>query len=137
MANVVVPAPLTGDLLYYDGANWINAQSLSGNYSLTGSLFGTASNATNALTAVSSSYAITASFASSSPAVYDFGSFATPTDVGGGGILSTPLLLGPAAGSSGPAGAGFACLLPSAKMRGTAPTPAGRCVTGGLAALQA
>ncbi len=85
LANVVVPAPLTGDLLYYDGANWINAQSLPGNYSLTGSLFGTASYATNALTAVSSSYATTASFASSSPAVYDFGSFATPTDVGGGG----------------------------------------------------
>lgn len=45
----------------------------------TGSLQGTASNA------VSSSYAVTSSFASSSPAVYDFGSFATPTDVGGGG----------------------------------------------------
>jgi hypothetical protein len=41
--------------------------------SFTGSLFG------------SSSYATTASFALSSPAVYDFGSFATPTDVGGGG----------------------------------------------------
>jgi hypothetical protein len=47
--------------------------------SFTGSLQGTASNA------VSSSYAVTSSFASSSPAVYDFGSFATPTDVGGGG----------------------------------------------------
>lgn len=33
----------------------------------------------------SSSYATSASFALSSPAVYDFGSFATPTDVGGGG----------------------------------------------------
>ena len=36
-------------------------------------------------TVTSASYAVTASFASSSPAVYDFGSFATPTDVGGGG----------------------------------------------------
>lgn len=39
----------------------------------TGSLQGTAS------------FVTTASFALSSPAVYDFGSFATPTDVGGGG----------------------------------------------------
>jgi hypothetical protein len=62
--------------------------------SFTGSLQGTASNAISSsyattssyvLTAVSSSFATTASFASSSPAVYDFGSFATPTDVGGGG----------------------------------------------------
>jgi hypothetical protein len=88
LANVVVPAPLTGDLLYYDGSNWINSKQLNASYgvtgsiqatSFTGSLQGTASNA------ISSSYAVTSSFASSSPAVYDFGSFATPTDVGGGG----------------------------------------------------
>jgi hypothetical protein len=88
LADVVVPSASTGDLLYYNSGNWINSKQLVGNYgitgslqstSFTGSLQGTASNA------ISSSYAVTASFASSSPAVYDFGSFATPTDVGGGG----------------------------------------------------
>jgi hypothetical protein len=68
----------------YGGDHLTLSSSITGLTSITstaftGSLQGTASNA------VSSSYAVTSSFASSSPAVYDFGSFATPTDVGGGG----------------------------------------------------
>ena len=69
-----------GTLLFVSGAR---SGSFTGSFvgnatgsftgSFTGSLFG------------SGSYATTASFALSSPAVYDFGSFATPTDVGGGG----------------------------------------------------
>lgn len=60
----------------YFGTASYSLLSISSSYSTTASYV---------LNAVSSSYAITASFASSSPAVYDFGSFATPTDVGGGG----------------------------------------------------
>jgi len=68
----------------YGGDHLTLSSSITGLTSITstaftGSLQGTASNA------ISSSYAVTSSFASSSPAVYDFGSFATPTDVGGGG----------------------------------------------------
>jgi hypothetical protein len=68
---------------------------LSGSVTVYGSLTATASSAVSSSfastasflsgTVTSASYAVTASFASSSPAVYDFGSFATPTDVGGGG----------------------------------------------------
>ncbi len=86
--NVTDNSSTNGDLLIKSGSIWKNSKQLTGSYgvtgslqatSFTGSLQGTASNA------ISSSYAVTSSFASSSPAVYDFGSFATPTDVGGGG----------------------------------------------------
>ena len=81
-------APVNGALWIYNSSSraWYNDNKLpniiaTGSFtgSFVGNLTGTASNA------VSSSYAVTSSFASSSPAVYDFGSFATPTDVGGGG----------------------------------------------------
>jgi hypothetical protein len=113
LSDVSVGSRTAGDLLYYNGSQWENTKSLTGNYSIsgslsvgtttitngsiTGSLQGSSSYSTNSLNAsfattasyvlnaVSSSYALSASFASSSPAVYDFGSFATPTDVGGGG----------------------------------------------------
>jgi hypothetical protein len=80
--------PVNGALWIYNSSSraWYNDNKLpniiaTGSFtgSFVGNLTGTASNA------VSSSYAVTSSFASSSPAVYDFGSFATPTDVGGGG----------------------------------------------------
>jgi hypothetical protein len=99
--NVLTNGATNGDLLAYSGSVWTHRKQLSGSYgitgslqatSFTGSLQGSASFAINSSTAsflsgtvVSASYATTASFASSSPAVYDFGSFATPTDVGGGG----------------------------------------------------
>jgi hypothetical protein len=88
LSDVSVGSRTAGDLLYYNGSQWESTKQLNASYgvtgsiqatSFTGSLQGTASNA------ISSSYAVTSSFASSSPAVYDFGSFATPTDVGGGG----------------------------------------------------
>jgi len=80
----------SGDLLVYDASSddWKNSKQLTGSYGLTGSLQATSFTGSLQGTAsysVSSSYAVTSSFASSSPAVYDFGSFATPTDVGGGG----------------------------------------------------
>jgi hypothetical protein len=87
--NVLTNGVTNGDLLAYSGSVWTHSKQLSGSYgisgslsvgdtiinngSISGSLFGSAS------------YATSASFAASSPAVYDFGSFATPTDVGGGG----------------------------------------------------
>jgi hypothetical protein len=77
-----------GDLLVKSGSVWKNTKQLTGSYGLTGSLQATSFTGSlqgTASNAISSSYAVTSSFASSSPAVYDFGSFATPTDVGGGG----------------------------------------------------
>ncbi len=77
-----------GDLLVKSGSVWKNSKQLTGSYGLTGSLQATSFTGSlqgTASNAISSSYAVTSSFASSSPAVYDFGSFATPTDVGGGG----------------------------------------------------
>lgn len=80
-----------GDLLVKSGSVWKNSKQLTGSYGLTGSLQATSftgsiqGSASYAIQSLSSSFAISASFASSSPAVYDFGSFETPTDVGGGG----------------------------------------------------
>ena len=88
LSDVSIPGRTSGDLLYYNGSQWINTKSLTGNYSIsgtfstndgitavtvtatsfTGSLFGTASYATQAVTAsyvlnsISSSYATTASY---------------------------------------------------------------------------
>jgi hypothetical protein len=55
LSDVEVVAVSTGDLLTYNGSIWTHNQILSGDYSLTGSLYGTSSYATNALTA---SYAL-------------------------------------------------------------------------------
>jgi len=76
---------LNGEVhLTFDGSSLLVVGNVNAD-SFTGSLRGTATTASYVLNAISSSYAVTSSFASSSPAVYDFGSFATPTDVGGGG----------------------------------------------------
>jgi len=86
--NVLTNGANYGDLLMYSASLWTHSKQLSGSYGLTGSLQATSFTGSlqgTASNAVSSSYAVTSSFASSSPAVYDFGSFATPTDVGGGG----------------------------------------------------
>jgi hypothetical protein len=86
--NVLTNGANYGDLLMYSASIWTHSKQLSGSYGLTGSLQATSFTGSlqgTASNAVSSSYAVTSSFASSSPAVYDFGSFATPTDVGGGG----------------------------------------------------
>ncbi len=89
--NVLTNGATYGDLLFYSASLWTHTKQLSGSYGVTGSLQATSftgslqGSASYALQSLSSSYSITASFASSSPAVYDFGSFATPTDVGGGG----------------------------------------------------
>lgn len=86
--NVLTNGANYGDLLMYSASVWTHSKQLSGSYGLTGSLQATSFTGSlqgTASNAVSSSYAVTSSFASSSPAVYDFGSFATPTDVGGGG----------------------------------------------------
>jgi hypothetical protein len=65
LADVVITSVGTGDILYYNGSNWVNSKQLSGTYgitgslqatSFTGSLQGTASNA------VSASYSVTASY---------------------------------------------------------------------------
>lgn len=89
LSDVSIPGRTAGDLLYYNGSQWINSKSLTGNYSITGalatnggitavtvtatsftgSLFGTSSwainaiTASHALTALSSSYSLTASSA--------------------------------------------------------------------------
>jgi len=89
--NVFTTGVSNGDLLMYSASLWKSSKQLSGSYGLTGSLQATSftgslqGSASYALQSLSSSYSVTASFASSSPAVYDFGSFETPTDVGGGG----------------------------------------------------
>ncbi len=86
--NVLTNGATYGDLLMYSSSVWTHSKQLSGSYGLTGSLQATSFTGSlqgTASNSVSSSYALSASFASSSPAVYDFGSFATPTDVGGGG----------------------------------------------------
>jgi hypothetical protein len=87
--NVLTPSPIGGDLLAYSGSLWVNSKQLSGSYGITGSLsVGSTIINDGSMTGSlfgSASYATSASFAVSSPAVYDFGSFATPTDVGGGG----------------------------------------------------
>lgn len=89
--NVFTTGVSNGDLLMYSASLWKSTKQLSGSYGITGSLQATSftgslqGSASYALQSLSSSYAITSSFASSSPAVYDFGSFETPTDVGGGG----------------------------------------------------
>ena len=89
--NVLTNGATYGDLLFYSASLWTHTKQLSGSYGITGSLEASSftgslqGSASYALQSLSSSYAITASFASSSPAVYDFGSFETPTDVGGGG----------------------------------------------------
>jgi hypothetical protein len=58
LADVVITSAGTGDLLYYNGSNWVNSKQLSGTYgitgslsatSFTGSLHGTASYATYAV----------------------------------------------------------------------------------------
>ena len=61
LSDVSIASRTTGDLLYYNGSQWINVKSLTGNYTITGSLnvtqgvtgslLGTSSWATNALTA--------------------------------------------------------------------------------------
>jgi len=38
LSDVSVPGRTTGDLLYYNGSQWINSKSLTGNYAITGSL---------------------------------------------------------------------------------------------------
>ena len=38
LANVSVAGAVTGDILYYDGSNWVNRKQLTGNYVITGSL---------------------------------------------------------------------------------------------------
>jgi len=81
LSDVNISGPTDSQAFVYDDINsqWINSSFISA------SISGNAATATTASYSVSSSYAVTSSFASSSPAVYDFGSFATPTDVGGGG----------------------------------------------------
>ena len=64
LSDVEVVSVSTGDLLTYNGSIWTHNQILSGDYSLTGSLYGTSSYATNALTAVSASFATNSSTAS-------------------------------------------------------------------------
>jgi hypothetical protein len=73
LADVSAASRTTGDLLYYNGSQWINSKSLTGNYnitgsltatSLTGSLFGTASNAVSSSYSLSGSYTTLASTAS-------------------------------------------------------------------------
>jgi hypothetical protein len=81
LSDVNISGPTDRQAFVYDDINskWINSSFISA------SISGNAATATTASYSISSSYAVTSSFASSSPAVYDFGSFATPTDVGGGG----------------------------------------------------
>ena len=74
LADVSVASRATGDLLYYNGSTWNNSKSLTGNYSITGSLnvssgvtanlTGTASYATQALNASTASYVVNANTAS-------------------------------------------------------------------------
>ena len=65
LADVVITSVGTGDILYYNGSNWVNSKQLSGTYgitgslqatSFTGSLLGSASYATTSSHALTSSY---------------------------------------------------------------------------------
>jgi hypothetical protein len=76
LSDVSIPGKTAGDLLYYNGSQWINSKSLTGNYSITGSLnvssgitaatvtatSFTGSLSGSATSATSASYAATASF---------------------------------------------------------------------------
>ena len=76
LSDVSIPGRVAGDLLYYNGSQWINSKSLTGNYSITGSLnvssgitaatvtatSFTGSLSGSATSATSASYAATASF---------------------------------------------------------------------------
>jgi hypothetical protein len=81
LADVSIPTRTTGDLLYYNGSQWVNTKQLSGSFgftgslgvlgtisasSFTGSLFGTSSWANNATTASYALVATSASYASAS-----------------------------------------------------------------------
>jgi hypothetical protein len=71
LSDVVISNVQHGDLLTYDGAEWVNLKQLTGSYGLTGSLTatsftgslqGTATTASYVLQAVSASFASTASY---------------------------------------------------------------------------
>ena len=62
LSDVSVATRTTGDLLYYNGSNWINSKVLTGNYGITGSL-NVSSGITANLTGTAS-FATTASYAS-------------------------------------------------------------------------
>ena len=59
LADVVISSAGTGDLLYYNGSNWVNSKQLTGSYQITGSLQATSFTGSLQGTA---SYANTASF---------------------------------------------------------------------------
>jgi hypothetical protein len=66
LSDVSIPGRTAGDLLYYNGSQWVNSKGLTGNYSITGSL-GVSGSITANLTgtaslATSASFASTASF---------------------------------------------------------------------------
>ena len=61
LADVSIPTKTAGDLLYYNGASWINSKGLTGNYSITGSL--SVSSAITANLTGTASFTTTASYA--------------------------------------------------------------------------
>ena len=67
LSDVSVASRTDGDLLYYNGSQWVNSKSLTGNYSISGSLtVGTTTISNGSITGSlqgSSSYATTASYA--------------------------------------------------------------------------
>jgi len=75
LSDVSVASRTVGDLLYYNGSQWVNSKQLSGSFNLTGSLNATsftgsllgtssfADNATSSSYALSSSYVISSSYA--------------------------------------------------------------------------
>jgi hypothetical protein len=73
LSDVSIPGRTSGDLLYYNGSQWVNSKSLTGTYGITGSLGVTSGitadltgTSSYALQALSSSYATTASYSTTS-----------------------------------------------------------------------
>jgi hypothetical protein len=98
LSDVDAISPAIGDLLSYNGSVWAHGTNLVGNYTLTGSLYGTASYATNALTA---SYAL--SYSGTSGTSGANGSSGTSGTSGANGSSGTSGTSG-ANGSSGSSG---------------------------------
>ena len=123
LSDVQVSSRTTGDLLYYNGSQWVNNKQLTGTYGITGSLgvtggvtanlTGTASYASQALsssysvsssysaTATSSSYALTASYAlnAGAGAGFPYSGSAVVTGslyVSGSGITGSSYMIGSA-----------------------------------------